>query len=113
MNEANRNAVSKSTFGSAIAKARKEKGLSLKEVAQMIEREDGGAISPQYLNDIEHDRRSPTSDRMVKQIAAALGLDLDWLYWRAGQFPEDVRKANYTPQEINRLMTAFRANPKK
>jgi hypothetical protein len=46
-----------------------------------------GAISPRYLNDIEHDRRSPSSDRMVQQFADALGIDRDWLYYLAGRFP--------------------------
>ncbi len=51
------------TFGLAIAKARKAKGLSQKELAALVVKdEEGGAISPQYLNDIEHDRRSPTLD---------------------------------------------------
>jgi hypothetical protein len=34
--------------------------------------EDEEACSPQYPNDIEHDRRSPSSDRMVQQFADAL-----------------------------------------
>ena len=42
------------TFGRAIATARKEKGLSQKDLAALILKEDGTAISPQYLNDIEH-----------------------------------------------------------
>ena len=60
------------TFGRAIAKARKKKGLSQKELAALIEREAGAPISPQYLNDIEHDRRSPSSDHLVSQFAEDL-----------------------------------------
>jgi hypothetical protein len=47
----------------------------LKDLASRVLREDAEAISPQYLNDIEHDRRSPSSDRMVQQFADALGID--------------------------------------
>src|SRR4029077_19694276 len=77
------------TFGGAISEARKAKGWALKDLASCVLREDEEAISPQYLNDIEHDRRSPSSDRMVQQFADALGIDCDWLYYLAGRFPED------------------------
>ncbi|MDR4485259.1 MAG: helix-turn-helix transcriptional regulator [Nitrospirales bacterium] len=87
------------TFGHAISRARKDKGWALKDLACRVLREDGDAISPQYLNDIEHDRRSPSSDRMVKQFAEALEIDADWLYYLAGRFPEDVRKKSY--QKMN------------
>ena len=44
------------TFGRAIVAARKAKGLSQKDLAALIHKEeDEGSISPQYLNDIEHD----------------------------------------------------------
>ena len=47
------------TFGQAISKARKALGLSQKELAARVMKEEKtGAISPQYLNDIERDWRS-------------------------------------------------------
>lgn len=54
-----------STFGRAIADARKKIGLTQKELAAQAIGEEEIAISPQYLNDIERDRRSPSSDRIV------------------------------------------------
>jgi transcriptional regulator with XRE-family HTH domain len=99
------------TFGKAIGQARKEKGWALKDLAAKILREDGEAISLQYLNDIEHDRRSPSSDRMVQQFAEALGMDADWLYYLAGRFPEDVRRKNLSPKEVAQAMVAFRRKP--
>ena len=68
-------AVNAKTFGGAISEARKAKGWALKDLASRVLREDKEAISPQYLNDIEHDRRSPSSDRMVQQFADALEID--------------------------------------
>ena len=56
-----------SSFGSAIASGRKKKGLSQKKLAAKITKEDGEAITPQYLNDIEHDRRKPSSDQKNSQ----------------------------------------------
>ena len=48
------------TFGEVITQARKDKKLSQKQVAAETLKEDGQAISAQYLNDIEHDRRKPS-----------------------------------------------------
>lgn len=100
------------TFGGAISKARKAKEWGLKELASKVQREDGVAISPQYLNDIEHDRRSPSSDHMVQQFADVLGIDRDWLYYLAGRFPEDVREKKLSEREVSQLMVAFRGGPK-
>jgi transcriptional regulator with XRE-family HTH domain len=101
------------TFGQVISRARKDKGWALKDLAARVLREDGEAISPQYLNDIEHDRRSPSSDRMVQQFAEALDIDSDWLYYLAGRFPEDVRMKKLSPNEVAHAMLAFRSGPRK
>ncbi len=65
-------ALDSTSFGSLIASARKLQKLSQKELAEKIIKEDGQAITPQYLNDIEHDRRSPTSDELIKQFVKVL-----------------------------------------
>lgn len=96
------------TFGRAISKARKEKGWSLKDLASQVRRADGQTISPQYLNDIEHDRRRPSSDHMVQQFIDVLAINSDWLYYLAGRFPEDVRRPQYSEQEVEQGMVAFR-----
>lgn len=101
------------TFGRAISGARKEKSWSLRDLCARVLREDGDPISPQYLNDIEHDRRSPSSDRMVQQFSEALGINVDWLYYLAGKFPEDVRRKNLSERDVTDLMVAFRGTPKK
>lgn len=101
------------TFGGAIAQARKDKGMSQKELAALIKREDDAAISPQYLNDIEHDRRSPSSDHLVRQFAEVLEIDLDYLYYLADRLPEDIRKSGLSPKQVSELMMAFRGKPAK
>jgi len=101
------------TFGQAISKARKDKGWSQKDLAAQIRREeDGESISPQYLNDIEHDRRNPSSDHMVQQFAAVLEIDADWLYFLAGRFPEDIRGKKLTAKEVTQAMRVFRGGGK-
>jgi transcriptional regulator with XRE-family HTH domain len=106
-------AANEKTFGGAISEARKAKGWALKDLASRVLREDEEAISPQYLNDIEHDRRSPSSDRMVQQFADALGIDRDWLYYLAGRFPEDVRNKKLSEKQVAEAMVAFRSSPRK
>lgn len=101
------------TFGRVISDARKRNGWSLKELASKIRREDGETISPQYLNDIEHNRRRPSSDHMVQQFVDALQIDRDWLYYLAGRFPEDVRSRQLSEQEVRRGMIAFRRDLQK
>ncbi len=96
------------TFGGAIAQARKGRGLSQKELASLINREDGTAISPQYLNDIEHDRRNPSSDHLVGQFADVLGIDHDYLYYLADRLPQDIRTSGLSQKQVSELMMAFR-----
>lgn len=96
------------TFGSIISTARKKLGLSQKQLAEIIYREDGESISPQYLNDIERDRRSPSSDHMVQEFARALKLDADYLHYLNGRFPEKERHNKMTQQQFERAMIAFR-----
>ena len=46
------------TFGTLVAEARRVIRMSQKELASRVKKEDGQAISPQYLNDVERDRRN-------------------------------------------------------
>ena len=96
------------TLGTYISAVRKKAGLSQKQLAELIEREDGGSISPQYLNDIEHDRRSPSSDHMLQEFARVLKVSADYLYYLAGRVPADVRSANLPPKKVEASFAVFR-----
>ena len=98
------------TFGEAITKTRKDKKLSQKQVAAGTRKEDGDAISAQYLNDIEHDRRNPPSEYIVRQLAESLDLDLDYLLFLAGRLPSDMLELSRDRQDISSAMKAFRRN---
>lgn len=98
------------TFGEAITQARKDKELSQKRVAATTLKEDGQAISAQYLNDIEHDRRNPPSEFIVRQLADALDLDLDYLLFLAGRFPSDVLEMSRDQEGVKTAMKAFRSS---
>jgi transcriptional regulator with XRE-family HTH domain len=96
------------TFGRAIAQRRRDIGLSQKQLAEQIQREEGGSISPQYLNDIEHDRRSPSSDHMINEFARVLKLSANYLSYLAGRVPAAARQPGVTPQQVDRWVNAFR-----
>ena len=102
-----------SSFGAAIASARKELQLSQKDVAGKILKEDGLPISAPYLNDIEHSRRSPSSDHLVTQFATVLGISPNVLYLLAGRIPSDVARQNASPEKIEKAFMAFRDELKK
>jgi transcriptional regulator with XRE-family HTH domain len=99
------------TFGRAISDARRKLGLSQKQLAELVHREEGGSISPQYLNDIEHDRRSPSSDHMVNEFARVLDLSANYLSYLAGRVPAAARRRDATPGEVDRWVQAFRRSP--
>ncbi|MEO5365371.1 MAG: helix-turn-helix domain-containing protein [Magnetococcus sp. WYHC-3] len=99
------------TFGRAVALARKAKGMSQKDLASLIQKEDdGGSISPQYLNDIEHDRRNPTSDHLIRQFAEVLGEDEGYLFVLAGKIPDDLREQAGNREQIMESFANFRRN---
>lgn len=96
------------SFGVAISQRRKEKKMSQKDLALQIKREDNQSISPQYLNDIEHDRRSPSSELIIRQLAVVLELPPDVLYFLAGKIPADLVNQKASSQKIEEAMVAFR-----
>lgn len=64
------------TLGTMLAASRKQEKKSLREMAQRILKEDGTGITPQYLNDLEHDRRTPSST-VLEQLAKVYRLAPD------------------------------------
>lgn len=97
------------TLGRAISEARKAKGISQKDLAAAIAKDDGtGTISPQYLNDIEHDRRSPTSDHLIRQFEKILETEEGYLFVLAGKIPDDMRRKARDPARVAQAFRAFR-----
>lgn len=102
------------TFGQMISDGRKKMGLSQKQLAALIRKENGETISPQYLNDIEHDRRNPPNEFITKQLAAKLKLDKDLLLFVSGSLPEDIRRIGMAnPETINEAYSLFRKAKKE
>ena len=102
------------TFGTIISDARRAAGLSQKELAAKVKKEDSQPISAQYLNDIEHDRRNPPSEFLIAQFATLLKLDKDVLCLAAGTIPLDLQKMAATqPDKVEQAFKAFRKAVKK
>ena len=96
------------SFGRQIAKRRKELGLSLKDVADRVKKEDGKPISPQYLNDIEHDRRQPDSEHLLDQLAASIKIQPEVLYYHAGKLGDSTKVQKVSDENIVAAYKAFR-----
>jgi transcriptional regulator with XRE-family HTH domain len=98
------------SFGQIIAQQRKNLGISQKQLAERIKKEDGEPISPQYLNDIERDRRNPPSEHLIAQLARELRLSKDYLLGAAGTWPQDLKKilSDSDPLVVERAFQAFR-----
>jgi transcriptional regulator with XRE-family HTH domain len=95
------------TLGQQIATDRKRKELSQKDLAGRVIKEDGLPISPQFLNDIERDRRRPSS-YILSSIATVLATDADEYHLLAGQLPPDIFAGEAPPDRVDEVMRAFR-----
>ena len=79
--------------------------MTQRDLAASIVRTSGSVgISTAYLNDIEHDRRTPSSADLVAGFARVLDLDPDYLLFLAGgQLPADLtQKASSVDQKTYR-----------
>lgn len=90
-------AESKKRFGDFIREQRVSLKLSLRQVAEKIKKEDGETLSPQYLNDIEHNRRNPPSEYIIDQLASVLEIDKHYLLALKGELPKPVK--NYLSEK--------------
>lgn len=96
------------SFGKIISEARKQAKLSQKDLASKIIKEDGISISPQYLNDIEHDRRKPDSDYLIKQFSNILKKDEVLLFYHSARIPNNAVRNDMEERRIIEAYQAFR-----
>lgn len=93
------------TFGQVLREARKKAGLTQREVAGRLRREDGRVVDPPYLNAVEHDHRYPPEDFIIEQLAKIIGISPDVLYFHANRQPPDVK----TEADLAQVEAAYRA----
>jgi transcriptional regulator with XRE-family HTH domain len=95
-------------LGDVINKARRAQRWSLRQLAEKIKKEAGTPISPQYLNDIELNRRSP-STHVLRELARELALDPDRLLMLVGAGETVVREYfDAYPEQEEAVMQLFR-----
>lgn len=104
---------SRTTFGQYIAWARDQSGLTLREMAALVIKEDGQPISNQYLSDIENDRRNPPSDHLIEEIARVLKrrvpeVSAEVLYLKARRVPPDIDAGRVNGQQARAAINAMR-----
>jgi transcriptional regulator with XRE-family HTH domain len=97
------------TFGELIARRRKELGLTQIELGARIKGRSGKPVSQKRITDIEHDRFGVPRAPVLKQLARALKLDVDVLYFWGRQIPPDVRAEGLSEEAIQEAWRAFRA----
>ena len=95
------------TFGQVLREARKKAGLTQREVAGRLRRQDGRVVDPPYLNAVEHDHRYPPEDFIVDQLAKMLGISPDVLYFHANRQPPDL-KTEAGQEQVEAAYRAFR-----
>jgi transcriptional regulator with XRE-family HTH domain len=96
------------TFGQYIAKRRRELGLSQKDLAAKIAKEDGSHISSQYLNDLERGRRNPPGKHLLHEFSLALDIDQDFIFYLADGLPDDLKRLSDDPDKVIAALHALR-----
>jgi transcriptional regulator with XRE-family HTH domain len=100
----------KNKLGTMLREARQQRGLSLRELGERLKKADGTNLSPQYLNDIEHGRRNPPDEPMLRQLAKVLHVEASVLLALAGQQPKEVAQyLSEMPEESETVGRLFRA----
>lgn len=100
------------TFGKLIRQARKDKGLSQRELAKLVE------VNYTYLSKLENDHAgTPPSEDVIERLGLHLELDAQELIYLAGRITEDDErifeefvKQNY--KEMPVLFRKLKNNPK-
>ena len=95
------------TFGQVITEARKKAGLTQKEVAGHLKREDGRVVDAPYLNAMEHDRRYPPSNHLIDQLAEMLGCRRICSIFMRNACPADIRR-DVDNEQVEMAYQAFR-----
>jgi transcriptional regulator with XRE-family HTH domain len=100
------------SLGDVLKQARQRRGWTLRQLADQVTKEDGTAISPQYLFDIETHHRIPTP-HVLAELARVLALEYDTLLALAGAADVVLREylgkyPQHTAALIQLLRTAQR-----
>jgi len=96
------------TFGEVISDLRTKRGLTLRELARQVLKEDGKPISFQYLSELENGSRNPPPDYLIDELATVLKVSRNLLFIHARRIPQDFLLTSITESEADKLYTTFR-----
>ncbi len=96
------------SLGQIILEKRKAIPLTQRQAAALIRKSNGKPISAVYLNDIEHDRRSPSSDHLIEQFAKVLDIPMEVLYLVTRRIPPTYFSIRSSDDE-KKVIQAFEA----
>jgi len=100
-------------LGDVINRSRRARRLTLRQLAEKVRKKDGQSISPQYLNDIELNRRIP-SPQVLGELGRELELELDTLLMLAKAGETVVREyLEEYPKEEAEVIQLFRTAQKR
>jgi transcriptional regulator with XRE-family HTH domain len=95
-------------LGDVLNHARRARRLTLRRLAERVCKEDGQPVSPQYLNDIELNRRIP-STHLLYELARELELEADTLLRLAGLGETVMREyLDAHPAQAEEVIQLFR-----
>jgi HTH-type transcriptional regulator, competence development regulator len=92
------------SFGRAIREARRQRGISQKELA------DRAGIDFTYLSKIENDRMPPPSEKAITAMSEALEMDADELIRLAGKVPTDLAEFLVTDPEAIKFLRSLQGD---
>jgi len=96
-------------LGDLLNQARRARRLTLRQLAERVRKDDGQPVSPQYLNDIELNRRIP-STHVLYELARELELNVDTLLQLAGMGETVMREyLDEHPTHADEVIQLFRA----
>jgi transcriptional regulator with XRE-family HTH domain len=79
------------TLGQVLREARQTQGLSLRQTAVQVHHRAGQSLSPQYLSNLEQDRRSPSLP-LLSALADVLEIPSSLLFAHARKAEAIVRR---------------------
>lgn len=95
---------SASDLGRLVYRERSRRGWTMADLAAVT------GVSAAYLSEIECGSRSPSGDRILSRLAAALGLSAEAVWYAAGRVPPGYRWPVDDPDELAAAWAAFRSS---
>jgi transcriptional regulator with XRE-family HTH domain len=92
------------SFGGEIARLRKKRQQTIRELASKVILKEGRPMSASYLCDIEQGRKNPPGLDVIRRMAELLDGDLDRLLRLAQRTPPDIQEIVQENENVRRML---------